>query len=64
MTTFFLHPLNARHALTPVLSDLRAAVRMAVGLASDHATIPDFDLVVRAEQGSGTTDWGMSGYAP
>ena len=64
MTTFFLHPLNARHALTPVLPEIRAAARQAVALASDHAAVPDFDLVVRAQAGGGNTEWGLSGYAP
>ncbi|MDO5631190.1 MAG: DUF2268 domain-containing putative Zn-dependent protease [Paracoccus sp. (in: a-proteobacteria)] len=64
MTTFYLHPLNARHALTPVLSEIRAGARHAVAMASELTEVPDFDLVVRAEPGGGITDWGVSGYAP
>lgn len=49
MTIWTLHLLNARHALTPVLSEVRQASREAVARASDHAALPDFDLVVRAQ---------------
>lgn len=49
MTLWTLHLLNTRHALTPVLSEIRQAGRDAVARASDHADLPDFDLVVRAQ---------------
>ncbi|WEF24290.1 DUF2268 domain-containing putative Zn-dependent protease [Paracoccus sp. S3-43] len=49
MTLWTLHLLNARHALTPVLSEVRQAGREAVARASDHADLPDFDLVVGAQ---------------
>ena len=64
MTTWYLHLLNARHGLTPVMSEFRAAVREAVGLASGHADLPSFDLVVRAEPGGGIPKWGVGGHAP
>ncbi|MFC0200867.1 DUF2268 domain-containing putative Zn-dependent protease [Paracoccus rhizosphaerae] len=48
MTIWHLHLLNARNALTGSMSEIRAAVREAVALAEDHATLPRFDLVVRA----------------
>lgn len=61
MTTWILHPLNARHGLTPVMAEIRAAAREAVALAGTHADLPDFDLVVRAEPGGGVPKWGVGG---
>ena len=45
MTFWTLHLLNTRHALTPVLSEVRQASRDAVARASCHADLPDIDLV-------------------
>lgn len=64
MSFWQLHPLNARHGLTPVLPELRAAVREAVALVSAHTALPPFDLVVRGQPGSGIPEWGVGGYAP
>lgn len=64
MTTFHLHPLNARHGITSVLAELRAAVRVGLARVASFADVPDFDLVVRAEAGAGVADWGVAGYAP
>jgi uncharacterized protein YjaZ len=50
MTFWTVHLLNARHDLTRILSEVRQASREAVARASDHAELPDFDLVVRAHQ--------------
>lgn len=63
MTIWNIHFLNARHQLTPIMSEVRAAARQAVALAADRADLPDFDLIVRA----GTEvvpEWGVSGRAP
>lgn len=63
MTVWNIHLLNARHDLTLVLSELRATAREAVALASAHAELPRFDLVIRA----GTEvipEWGIAGCAP
>ena len=59
MTIWHLHNLNARHALTPVLPEIRAAARQAVALAGALADIPDFDLVVRARPDGGAPEWGI-----
>ena len=42
-----VHFLNARHALTGIMPEVRAAVADAVARVSDHLELPDFDLVVR-----------------
>lgn len=64
MTGFYLHLLNARHALTPILPEIRAAARQALERAAACAEVPEFDLIVRAQTGGGTTDGGLSGHAP
>lgn len=64
MTTWYLHPLNARHGLTRILSDIRAATRLAVARVGEHADLPDFDLVVRTVPGGGNLRWGVSGHSP
>lgn len=64
MTIWHLHLLNARNALTPVMSEVRGAVREAVSLAGEHADVPSFDLVVRGVAGGGIPEWGVSGLAP
>lgn len=48
MTVWNIHFLNARHDLTRVLPEVRAAAREAVALISAHADLPAFDLVVEA----------------
>lgn len=63
MTTWHLHFLNARHGLTPVMSEFRAAVRQAVALAQPHIAPPDFDLVVRAVPG-GAARGGIGSHCP
>ncbi|WCR11320.1 hypothetical protein JHW45_02640 [Paracoccus stylophorae] len=63
MTIWSIHLLNARHALTRVLPEIRAAAREAVARVRDHAELPDFDLVVKSVQG-GLPDWGVGGTAP
>ncbi|GLS81512.1 DUF2268 domain-containing putative Zn-dependent protease [Paracoccus marinus] len=57
-----VHFLNARHDLTGIMPELRTAIADSVALASDHARVPDFDVVVRA--GEGIPDWGVGGAAP
>jgi hypothetical protein len=54
-----VHFLNARHALTGIMPEVRAAVAEAVALVAGHLDLPDFDLVVQA--GDGGPDWGVSG---
>lgn len=63
MTLWHIHLLNARHALTPVLSELRQASREAVARASSHTDLPDFDLVIRA-QGDRSADGALRGHCP
>lgn len=63
MTFWTLHLLNSRHALTPVLSEVRQASRDAVARASGHADLPDFDLVVRA-QADRSADGAVQGHCP
>ena len=63
MTIWTLHPLNVRHALTPVLAEVRQASREAVARASDHADLPDFDLVIRAHQDR-SADGAVQGQSP
>lgn len=47
MSRWHLHTLNARNALTRLLSAIRAAGNEAVDRASAIAPLPPFDLVVR-----------------
>ncbi len=63
MTTCHIHLLNARHDLTPVLSEIRQASRDAVARASVHADLPDFDLVLRA-QSDRSADGAVQGHCP
>ena len=63
MTLCHIHLLNAHHALTPVLSQVRQAARDAVARASGHATLPDFDLVIRA-QADRSAEGAVQGHAP
>ncbi|MDO5368880.1 DUF2268 domain-containing putative Zn-dependent protease [Paracoccus sp. (in: a-proteobacteria)] len=56
-----VHFLNARHALTGIMPEVRAAVAESVALAAGHLGLPDFDLVVQA--GDGGSDWGVLGAA-
>lgn len=56
-----VHFLNARHALTGIMPEVRAAVTESVALVADHLDLPDFDLVVQA--GDGGSDWGVLGTA-
>ncbi|MDQ1900870.1 DUF2268 domain-containing putative Zn-dependent protease [Paracoccus sp. WLY502] len=63
MTFWTLHLLNTRHALTPVLAEIRQASRDAVARVSDHVDLPDFDLVVRA-QSDRSADGAVQGHCP
>lgn len=63
MTIWNIHLMNARHGLTRVLPEIRATAREAVARVSDHADLPPFDLVVKA-QSHGVPDWGVTGGAP
>lgn len=54
-----VHFLNARHALTGIMPEVRAAVAESVARVTGHLDLPDFDLVVQA--GGGGADWGVSG---
>ncbi|WP_207099933.1 DUF2268 domain-containing putative Zn-dependent protease [Paracoccus shandongensis] len=62
MTVWNIHLLNARHALTPVLSEIRQASRDAVARTSSHTDLPDFDLVIRA-QSDRSADGAVQGQA-
>ena len=54
MTVWNIHFLNARDDLTGVLPEIRAAARDAVARVADHAELPRFDLVLRAQvEGAG-----------
>lgn len=64
MTIWNLHFLNARHAVTRHMAEIRAAAKQAVALTGQHAHLPNFDLVVRALPGGGIPDWGVGGHAP
>lgn len=64
MTSWYLHPLNARHGLTRILADIRAAVRGAVARVGDHADLPDFDLVIRPAAGGSLPKGGLAGHSP
>lgn len=63
MTVWNIHFLNARHALTRVLPEIRAAAREAVARVGDHADLPRFDLVVKAGP-EVIADWGLGGRTP
>lgn len=54
-----VHFLNARHALTGIMPEVRAAVAESVARVTGHLDLPDFDLVVQA--GDGGADWGIGG---
>jgi hypothetical protein len=64
MTVWNIHFLNARNTLTLLLPQIRATAREAVARVSEHADLPRFDLVVKAQPGGGIPDWGVGGYAP
>lgn len=64
MTIWHLHLLNARHGLTHVMPEIRAAARQAVALTRTHAELPDFDLVVTPVPGGGVPRWGVGGRTP
>lgn len=63
MTVWTLHPLNTRHALTPVLAEVRQASRAAIAQARGHLDLPDFDLIVRAGADR-SADGAVQGQAP
>lgn len=63
MTIWTLHLLNTRHDLTRVLSEVRQASRNAVARVSHHAALPDFDLVVRAQEDR-SADGSVQGQCP
>ncbi|MGR3199884.1 MAG: DUF2268 domain-containing putative Zn-dependent protease [Paracoccus sp. (in: a-proteobacteria)] len=63
MTIWHLHLLNARNALTGPMSEIRATVREAVALVEGHATLPRFDIVVRAGDVP-MSDRGVGGQLP
>ncbi|WP_299908154.1 DUF2268 domain-containing putative Zn-dependent protease [uncultured Paracoccus sp.] len=64
MTIWTIHFLNTRHALTPIMPEIRAAAREAIAQAEAHADLPRFDLVIRGQAGGGIPDWGVGGHAP
>ncbi len=64
MTVWNIHLLNARHGLTQIMPEVRAATREAIALASRHVDLPRFDLVVRSQPGGGIPEWGIGGQAP
>jgi uncharacterized protein YjaZ len=64
MTVWNIHFLNARDDLTGVLPEIRAAARDAVAQVADHAELPRFDLVLRAQVEGVIPDWGLRGAAP
>lgn len=57
-----LHFLNARLDLTLIMSEIRAALREAVAIASEHADLPDFDIIIRAGE-KVVTGWGVAGHS-
>lgn len=63
MTVWNIHFLNARHGLTRVLPEIRAAAREAVARVGDLVDLPRFDLIVRAGP-EVIPEWGMGGRAP
>lgn len=64
MTIWNLHFLNARNQLTRHMADIRATAREAVERASEFATVPRFDLVVKCHPASTIPEWGVGGFAP
>lgn len=64
LTIWNIHLLNARQKLTRIMPELRTTIREAVALASERASLPDFDVVIRPEPGGGIPAWGVGGYAP
>lgn len=64
MTVWNIHFLNARHALTPILPEIRATARDAVSRVSDVTRLPRFDLVIKGQRGGGIPEWGVGGLAP
>nr|WP_111301525.1 DUF2268 domain-containing putative Zn-dependent protease [Paracoccus saliphilus] len=63
MTIWNIHFLNARHALTGDMAEIRATAREAVAQVGHLVTLPPFDLVIRAETGGGIPDRGVGGRA-
>lgn len=63
MITYNIHMLNARHDLTPILPEVRAAVNEGIFAASQFANLPPFDLIIRTGN-EVVSDWGVGGYAP
>ena len=57
-----VHFLNARHALTGIMPEVRGAIAESVAAVAGHLDLPDFDVVVRA--GDGGPDWCVLGAAP
>lgn len=64
MSFWQIHPLNARHGLTAILSDLRAATREAVAMASAHTPLPAFDLVIHGQQAGGIAELAITARTP
>ena len=62
MTTWQLHLLNSRNALTSVMSEIRASLRETLAKVADHAEVPNFDLVARAD--TSIADWGLRATTP
>ena len=62
MTTWQLHLLNSRNALTSVMSEIRASLRETLAKVANHAEVPNFDLVVRAD--TRIADWGLRATTP
>lgn len=63
MTVWSIHFLNARHALTGDMAEIRATAREAVARVGVVAALPPFDIVVRAEPGGVIADRGVGGRA-
>jgi len=64
MTVWHIHFLNARHALTADMAEIRACARKAVAQVGAIVELPRFDLMIRGEPGGGIPDWGVGGRAP
>ncbi|WBU64054.1 DUF2268 domain-containing putative Zn-dependent protease [Paracoccus aerodenitrificans] len=65
MSVCNIHFLNARHGLTGVMPEIRAAAREAIAVASEHVDLPDVDLTIRAGSGDAViSGWGVGGFAP
>lgn len=63
MTVWNIHFLNARHALTGDMAQIRTTAREAVAQVGQLVTLPPFDLVIRAETRGGVPDRGVGGRA-